>query len=82
VNRDLPITFMDSDDQEREYLIQEYGQNMLNAYAAGDRLTAGQWMELQAEAIKGRSAGQVARMEADYFGECGERDRKAIAADK
>lgn len=80
MNRDLSITFMDSDDAEREHLIREYGQNMLDAYACGDRKAAKQWLRLQEEAIAGRSPGQVARMEADYFGERGAADRKALEA--
>lgn len=59
----LPITFMDSDDAEREHLIREYGQNMLDAYADGDRVAAQQWLALQREAIKGRAPGQVSKLE-------------------
>ncbi len=36
---------------------------MLAAYAAGDRMTAAQWLELQRQAIKSRSTSQVARLE-------------------
>lgn len=59
----MPIVFMDSDDAEREYLIREYGQNMLDAYACGDRKAAAQWLQLQEEAIAGRSPGQVLKLE-------------------
>ncbi len=52
---------------------------MLAAYAAGDRMTAAQWLELQRQAIKSRSPEQINRMEACYFTEQGEADRKASA---
>lgn len=76
----MPIVFMDSDDQEREFHIRDLGELMLQAYADGDHKAAADWLRLQEEAIASRTPGQVARMEADYFGECGERDRKALEA--
>ena len=63
MNRDLPITFMDSDDAEREYHIKHLGDLMLQAYADGDRKAAAQWLQLQEEAIAGRTPGQILKLE-------------------
>lgn len=59
----LPIVFMDDDAAELEFLIQEYGNNMLEAYAQGDRKAAEQWLDLQRVAIKSRSVTTVQAME-------------------
>jgi hypothetical protein len=72
----LPITFYDPvDDAEREAYIQHCGEQMQACYAAGNREAAENWMHAQMEAIAGRSAAQVRRMEGAYFADMGERDR-------
>jgi hypothetical protein len=59
-------------DEERELHIRAAGQLMQEAMARWeaegnfmDRGDAAYWLRIQNEAIKGRSAAQVARMEAD-----------------
>lgn len=59
----LPIVFMDDEAAELEFLIAEYGQNMLDAYAEGNRKAAEQWLELQRLAIRSRSVATVQAME-------------------
>lgn len=59
----IPIVFMDDDAAELEFLIQEYGNNMLEAYAQGDRKAAEQWLDLQRVAIGSRSVTTVQAME-------------------
>lgn len=59
----LPIVFMDDDAAELEFLIQEYGNNMLEAYAQGDRKAAEQWLDLQRVAVGSRSVATVQAME-------------------
>ena len=80
MNRDLQITFMDSDAAELEFHVRSLGELMLQSYADGDIKAAKQWLKLQEEAIAGRTPGAIARMEADYFGERGAADRKALEA--
>ena len=63
MNRDLSITFMDSDDAELEFHIRDLGDLMLQAYGRGDRAAADHWLKLQAEAIAGRTPGQVLKLE-------------------
>ena len=59
----LPIVFMDDDAAELEFLIREYGENMLEAYAQGDRKAAEQWLDLQRVAVGSRSPGFVNQLE-------------------
>ena len=63
MNRDLQITFMDSDDQEREHHIRSLGDLMLQSYADGDHKAAADWLKLQEEAIAGRTPGQILKLE-------------------
>jgi hypothetical protein len=63
MNRDLPITFMDSDDAELEHHITDLGRLIEKAMAEGDRAAAVAWSNERTTAIKSRSAAQVARME-------------------
>jgi uncharacterized protein (DUF2384 family) len=65
-------------DQEREAHIKDCGRLMQKAYAEGNREEARQWMQAQAEAIRGRSPAQIARMEGCYFLARGEADRMAM----
>ena len=65
-------------DAELERHIKDCGQHMVVAYAQGDRPAALKWMQLQAEAIAGRSPAQVAQMESCYFAERGASDRAAL----
>jgi hypothetical protein len=65
-------------DQEREEYIKACGERMQKAYEAGNREDAELWLQAQNEAIKGRSAGQVARMEACFFVTAGEADKQAL----
>ena len=64
-------------DAEREAHIKDCGRLMQKAYSEGNRQEAEQWMQAQKEAIKGRSAAQVARMEGCYFCARGEADQTA-----
>ena len=50
-------------DDERELHIKHCGELMEANYAQGNREAAMEWLQAQNEAIKGRSAAQVARME-------------------
>jgi hypothetical protein len=59
----LPICFLDDDAAELEFLIQEYGNNMLEAYADGNRKAAEQWLELQRVAIGSRNPVFVNQLE-------------------
>lgn len=59
-----------SSDHLREELIAECGRRINTAYRAGDFKAARQWLESQTQAIKGRSAAQVALMEKERGLEC------------
>ena len=65
-------------DQEREDYIKACGDRMLKAYEAGNREDADLWLQAQNEAIRGRSAAQVARLEACFFVTTGEADRASM----
>jgi hypothetical protein len=65
-------------DFELEQHISDLGRLIEKAFAEGDRAAAVAWSNARTAAIKARSPEQVARMEQDYFGECGERDRVAL----
>ena len=61
----LPIVFLDSDADELEHHIRECGDNMLQAYAEGNRQAAEHWLELQRVAIGQRGPATVAQLEAE-----------------
>jgi hypothetical protein len=65
-------------DQEREDFIKACGDRMRKAYEAGNREDADLWLQAQNEAIRGRSAAQVARLEACFFVTTGEADKQAL----
>lgn len=67
-------------DLELEQHVADCGRLMQAAYSRGDRAEAISWLHAQAEAIKGRSAAQVQRMEEGYFGARGAADRRALEA--
>lgn len=60
----LPIVCLNSDADELEHHIRECGDNMMQAYAEGNRQDAEQWLELQRQAIGMRTPNMVAHMEA------------------
>lgn len=60
----MPIVFLDSDADELEHHIRECGDNMLQAYAEGNRQAAEQWLELQRVALASRTPLTVAQLEA------------------
>lgn len=61
----LPVVCLNSEDEEREHLIREYGDNMMQAYADGNRQAAEQWLALQDHELTLRSASKVAQLEAE-----------------
>lgn len=61
----LPIVCLDSDADELEHHIRECGDNMLQAYAEGNREAAEQWLELQRVAIGKRTTATVGQLEAE-----------------
>ena len=67
-------------DEERELHIEALGRLMMKAHREGDLVQSRQWLELQKEAINGRSPAQVARMETCYFAEQGDKARQAALA--
>lgn len=64
-------------DADRETFITDCGRRINEAYSKGDRQMARGLVDMRTQAIKGRSAAQVAAMERDYFSEEGERARLA-----
>ena len=58
---------MTTPDQLNEQYITDCGKAMLAAHGRGDVQAAREWLRLQNEAIKARSAAQVKHMEACYF---------------
>ena len=70
------------DDDQREIHIKHCGELMEASYAQGNREAAMDWLQAQNEAIKGRSAAQVAWMEARmcFFDVRGEADRAMLEA--
>ena len=67
-------------DAELESHISSLAILIEKAMVEGDTAGARAWAAARAEAIKARSPAQVARMELDYFGECGAADRAALGA--
>lgn len=67
-------------DFELEQHISDLGRLIEKAYAEGDRASAVAWSDARTAAINARSPDQVARMEEDYFGACGDRDRLHVLA--
>ena len=65
-------------DAELEQHIDDLGRLIVKSYREGDRASAVAWSDARTSAIKARSAEQIARMEEDYFGACGARDRQAL----
>jgi hypothetical protein len=63
-------------DEERELFIAACGKRFLAAHAKGDMTAAREWLDEQNKAVKERSAAQVAKLEADYFGAEGERAQR------
>lgn len=61
----LPIVCLNSEADELEHLIREYGENMMQAYAEGNRQAAEQWLALQTAAIRRRSVATVNQLEAE-----------------
>lgn len=59
-------------DAEREAHIADCGRLMQKAYDEGDYAAARRWLELETEAIRARTARQVARMEGCYFAQQGD----------
>ncbi len=59
----LPITFLNSSDEELEFHIAELGQMVERAMADGDRAAAVRWSNERTQAIKSRSAGYVKQLE-------------------
>lgn len=68
------------EDEKRELHIKHCGDMMEANYAQGNREAAMAWLQAQNEAIKGRSAAQVARMEGCYFNDLGEQHRAHLEA--
>lgn len=67
-------------DAELEQHICDLGRLIEKAYAEGDRAGAIAWSDARTAAINARSPEQVAAMEEDYFGACGDRDRLQVLA--
>jgi hypothetical protein len=65
-------------DAEREAHIKDCGRLMQKAYEQGNRQEAEQWQQAQFEAIRGRSAAQVAAMEGCYFDAQGDAARAQL----
>jgi len=62
-------------DEERERHIEALGRRFLAAHAAGEMEIARNWLAQQTQAVKERSAAQVAKLEACYFAAEGDRAR-------
>ena len=79
----LSVSYFDpEEDAAREAHIAHCGEQMQACYAAGNREAAENWMQAQAEAIRGRSAAQVRLMESCYFAAQGSADRAAMEAQR
>ena len=70
---------MNNPDQLNEQYITDCGKAMLAAHGRGDLVAAREWLHLQNEAIKARSATQVRQMEACYFLTQGDLARERMA---
>lgn len=64
-------------DAEREAHIKSCGLLLIKAHREGDVEGARKWLQLQNEAIAGRSPRQVALMEDCYFASMGDQAREA-----